>query len=69
MFDPMINEANGSSSACRLWRVSQVETGTPPSQRKHHRAEAIGGQGVDRGRPMAQRQQKGGTGGPAPPVE
>jgi hypothetical protein len=30
MFDPMINEANGSSSACRLWRVPQVETSTPP---------------------------------------
>lgn len=28
--DPMINEANGSSSACRLRRVSQVETSTPP---------------------------------------
>lgn len=27
----MINEANEPSSACRLWRVSQVETSTPPS--------------------------------------
>src|SRR6516225_4206702 len=26
----MINEANEPSSACRLWRVSQVETSTPP---------------------------------------
>ena len=26
----MIYEANASSSACRLWRVPQVETGTPP---------------------------------------
>ncbi len=27
----MINEANASSSACRLWRIPQVETGAPPS--------------------------------------
>ena len=27
----MINEANASSSACRLWRVHMVETSTPPS--------------------------------------
>ena len=27
----MINEANEPSSACRLWRISQVETSTPPS--------------------------------------
>ena len=26
----MINEANGPSSACRLWRISQVETSAPP---------------------------------------
>ena len=26
----MINEANASSSACRLWRFRQVETSTPP---------------------------------------
>src|SRR6266404_4891740 len=26
----MINEANEPSSACRLWRISQVETSTPP---------------------------------------
>jgi len=26
----MINEANASSSACRLWRIPQVETGAPP---------------------------------------
>jgi hypothetical protein len=34
MFDPVINEANGSSSACRLWRISQVETSTPPASTK-----------------------------------
>ena len=28
----MINEANASSSACRLWRISQVETGAPPTR-------------------------------------
>src|SRR5439155_3170727 len=27
----MINEANEPSSACRLWRISQVETSTPPA--------------------------------------
>jgi len=27
----MINEANASSSACRLWRVPRIETGTPPN--------------------------------------
>ncbi len=27
----MIYEANASSSACRLWRLSQVETGAPPT--------------------------------------
>jgi hypothetical protein len=27
----VIYEANASSSACRLWRLSQVETGAPPS--------------------------------------
>jgi hypothetical protein len=26
----MINEANEPSSACRLWRIHQVETGAPP---------------------------------------
>jgi hypothetical protein len=30
LFDAMINEANASSSACRLWRVPQVETSAPP---------------------------------------
>src|SRR6267143_5724626 len=29
----MINEANEPSSACRLWRISQVETSTPPATR------------------------------------
>jgi hypothetical protein len=28
----MINEANASSSACRLWRVHMVETSAPPSK-------------------------------------
>jgi hypothetical protein len=32
--DPMINEANESSSACRLWRISQVETSTPPASKQ-----------------------------------
>jgi len=27
----MINEANASSSACRLWRIHQVETSARPS--------------------------------------
>ncbi|SRR6266536_2101341 len=27
----MINEANEPSSACRLWRIPQVETSTPPT--------------------------------------
>jgi len=27
----VINEANASSSACRLWRVHMVETSAPPS--------------------------------------
>jgi 4-hydroxy 2-oxovalerate aldolase len=31
LFDAMINEANASSSACRLWRIGQVETSTPPT--------------------------------------
>jgi hypothetical protein len=26
----MFNEANEPSSACRLWRIYKVETGTPP---------------------------------------
>jgi hypothetical protein len=30
MFGSMINEANEPSSACRLWRIQQVETSTPP---------------------------------------
>jgi hypothetical protein len=28
----MINEANASSSACRLWRDHMVETSAPPSK-------------------------------------
>jgi len=31
MFGSMINEANEPSSACRLWRIYQVETSTPPT--------------------------------------
>jgi len=31
MFGPIFYEANEPSSACRLWRISQVETSTPPS--------------------------------------
>jgi hypothetical protein len=30
LFDAMIYEANASSSACRLWRIPQVETSAPP---------------------------------------
>jgi len=30
MFDAVIYEANASSSACRLWRIFQVETSAPP---------------------------------------
>jgi len=36
LFDAMINEANASSSACRLWRISQVETGAPPSSKSKY---------------------------------
>jgi hypothetical protein len=35
LFDAMINEANASSSACRLWRIFQVETGAPPKANKY----------------------------------
>ena len=31
MFGSMINEANEPSSACRLRRIYQVDTSTPPS--------------------------------------
>jgi len=31
IFATMINEANVTSSACRLWRIFQVETSAPPS--------------------------------------
>lgn len=30
----MINEANEPSSACRLWRIFQVETSTPPNSNR-----------------------------------
>src|SRR5260370_23075114 len=34
----MINESDEPSSACRLWRISQVETSTPPLlQRPYYR--------------------------------
>jgi len=36
LFDPMINEANGSSSACRLWRICQVETSAPPLRQSEY---------------------------------
>jgi hypothetical protein len=32
----MINEANEPSSACRFWRIYQVETSTPPSAEQPH---------------------------------
>jgi hypothetical protein len=35
LFDAMINEANASSSACRLWRICQVETSAPPQASRH----------------------------------
>jgi hypothetical protein len=48
LFDAMINEANASSSACRLWRIPQVETGAPPSIRhKHNRLIQSFGQAVE----------------------
>src|SRR5580658_8677125 len=31
IFGSIFYEANEPSSACRLWRISQVETSTPPS--------------------------------------
>ena len=40
----MINEANEPSSACRLWRLCQVETSTPPKQRTHSRLSRAVGQ-------------------------
>jgi hypothetical protein len=41
----MINEANEPSSACRLWRIYQVETSTPPSaEREHSRPSKVLGQ-------------------------
>ena len=32
----MINEANEPSSACRLWRIYQVETSTPPKSEQFY---------------------------------
>jgi len=56
----MINEANEPSSACRLWRIPQVETSTPPftAPLSHHttqssrpkRAPSTGGSLCPRGR-------------------
>jgi len=43
----MINEANEPSSACRLRRIHQVETSTPPSaELSYSRAEPFKGQAV-----------------------
>ena len=42
----MINEANEPSSACRLWRILQVETSTPPAT-THYCRGCIEGQGMD----------------------
>jgi len=42
----MINEANEPSSACRFWRIYQVETSTPPkAERSYLRAIRPLGQG------------------------
>ena len=41
----MINEANEPSSACRLWRLSQVETSAPPVSRADYPGEPAKGQG------------------------
>ena len=38
----VIYEANASSSACRLWRLSQVETGAPPAKNS---IDSIGAEG------------------------
>jgi hypothetical protein len=47
----MINEANEPSSACRLWRIYQVETSTPPqAERLYCRLECGEGQGIEQGR-------------------
>lgn len=43
MFDPMIYEANGSSSACRRKRARQVETSTPPNNQQFKSQGAGGG--------------------------
>ena len=41
----MINEAHVPSSACRLWRIFQVETSTPPSRLSEYRTLPPQGQG------------------------
>ena len=43
----MINEANASSSACRLWRIPQVETGAPPSSKLKYPLAMHASQGDD----------------------
>ena len=50
----MINEANASSSACRLWRVHMVETSTPPVRRYYSALIPTDGQG----RPVASPRSK-----------
>ena len=37
MFWSIFNEANEPSSACRLWRISMVETSTPPAEESQYR--------------------------------
>src|SRR4030095_5482891 len=40
----MINEANEPSSACRLWRLCQVETSTPPLRKSEYDWQGRSGQ-------------------------
>src|ERR1051325_7467069 len=48
----MINEANEPSSACRLWRIYQVETSTRPKSRtgSFSRRQRLRSRGLGRGR-------------------
>src|SRR5581483_1556631 len=48
MFGSIFNEANEPSSACRLWRIFQVETSTPPKRRFQYDRESRVGQGKAR---------------------
>jgi AraC family transcriptional regulator of adaptative response/methylated-DNA-[protein]-cysteine methyltransferase len=45
----MINEANEPSSACRLWRIFQVETSTPPTKRNNQNMSENGPSVKERG--------------------